>query len=196
MRKTMDFTDESVREMVLGAADAEKQISDIAELTGLTEDQIKEIAYSSPEPEPEPHRHRTYDWEKLDPRIVAMIRAGSTVEEIAGKLGIGFKSAARRCTALRKEIRSGEADAAPDPDPEPRPAQPDPTPEPEKELQKETPPEDTPGKGSPTEPLIVRAVQNILRIFSCGTYDRIEIDVRAYRTDRTMVIYRDQLEDL
>lgn len=168
MSKTMDFTDESIREMVLGAEDRDGQIANIAELTGLSEKEIKDIAYIEPASEPEPHRHGKYDWGKLDPKIVGMIRSGSTVEEIAEKLGIRFKSAARRCTALRKEIRSGEADAAS------KPASPKKTPVPD-------PPEEAPPYQITAEPLMTGAeddfITQLATMMSVVSWTRISVHI-------------------
>lgn len=188
---TMNLNDESVREMVLGAKDVQKQISDVAELTGLTEDDIKEIAYGKKEKSgPKGIPKRSYDWERLDPEIIALLRSGCTVGMISEKLGIGFKAAGRRCTALRKQLLSGEQPPAPEAgDPAP-----DPDPQAARAVRVPDPAETAPGDEAP-EPLIMEAVQNILRIFARGRYDRIEIDVAAYRADKTRIEYRDVLDD-
>lgn len=96
----MAFDNESVRLMVLNANDPKSAISNIAEMTGITEDEVKRIAYDKPE---KPNRqYRSYDWSKLDGLIIERRRQGVSWYKIAAEINIPWSTIAHRWDRVLK----------------------------------------------------------------------------------------------
>lgn len=116
----MAFDNESVRLMVLNANDPKSAISNIAEMTGITEDEVKRIAYDKPK---KPNRQcRSYDWSKLDGLIIERRRQGVSWYKIAAEINIPWSTIAHRWDRVLKakveekgaEIMDTKTDVAPE----------------------------------------------------------------------------------
>lgn len=96
----MAFDNESVRLMVLNAQDQRQAISNIAEMTGITEDEVKRIAYDKPE---KPKKQlQSYDWSRYDGIIIERRRQGVTWREIADEINIPWSTISHRWDRVLK----------------------------------------------------------------------------------------------
>lgn len=96
----MAFDNESVRLMVLNAQDQRAAISNIAEMTGITEDEVKRIVYDKPKPVK--RQSKTYDWSKLDGLIIERRRQGVSWRRIANEINIPWCTIAHRWDRVLK----------------------------------------------------------------------------------------------
>lgn len=116
----MAFDNESVRLMVLNAQDQKSAISNIAEMTGITEDEVKRIVYDKPKPEK--GKSKTYDWSKLDGLIIERRRQGVSWRRIANEINIPWSTIAHRWDRVLKakvdeketEIMDNKTDVTPE----------------------------------------------------------------------------------
>lgn len=96
----MAFDNESVRLMVLNANDQRAAISNIAEMTGITEDEVKRIAYDEPE---KPKKQRqSYDWSRYDGIIIERRRQGVSWHKIADEINIPCSAISHRWDRVLK----------------------------------------------------------------------------------------------
>lgn len=96
----MAFDNESVRLMVLNAQDQRAAISNIAEMTGITEDEVKRIAYDKPE---KPKRQlQSYDWSRYDDIIIERRRQGVSWHKIADEINIPWSTICHRWDRVLK----------------------------------------------------------------------------------------------
>lgn len=88
----MQYTDESVRLMVLEARDQKAQIKSIAEQTGMTEDEVKRIAYGAREnaipDKPKTRGNKTYKWRYYDDKIIERRKQGWSWKKISAEVAI------------------------------------------------------------------------------------------------------------
>ena len=96
----MEFDNESVRLMVLNAQDQRQAISNIAEMTGITEDEVKRIAYDKPE---KPKRQlQSHDWSRYDDIIIERRRQGVSWHKIAEEINIPCTTISHRWDRVLK----------------------------------------------------------------------------------------------
>lgn len=116
----MAFDNESVRLMVLNATDPKSAISNIAEMTGITEDEVKRIAYDKPE---KPKKQwQSYDWSRYDGIIIERRRQGVSWHKIAEEINIPCTTISHRWDRVLKakveekgaEIMDTKTDVAPE----------------------------------------------------------------------------------
>ena len=96
----MAFDNESVRLMVLNANDPKSAISNIAEMTGITEDEVKRIAYDKPESRKK--QYQSYDWSLYDGIIIERRRQGVSWHQIAAEINIPWSTIAHRWDRVLK----------------------------------------------------------------------------------------------
>lgn len=116
----MAFDNESIRLMVLNAQDQRAAISNIAEMTGISEDEVKRIAYDKPEkPKRQLHSH---DWSRYDDIIIERRRQGVPWYKIAEEINIPWSTISHRWDRVLKakaeeketEVMDSKTDVTPE----------------------------------------------------------------------------------
>lgn len=94
----MAFDNESIRLMVDSAQDQRAAISNIAEMAGITEDEVKRIAYDRPKKPCHSYENQchSYDWIYYDRIIINRRRQGASWRKIAAEVNIPYSTIFRR----------------------------------------------------------------------------------------------------